>query len=76
VRAMSEFQSRKQKRMHRSLLRHVRLATAGQERLMMRETSQRLVNRLGLAAIHVPIGLDDLGSDNLAWLVEIASDDR
>jgi len=41
VRAMSEFQSRKQERMHRSLLRHVRLATASQERLIMREASQR-----------------------------------
>ena len=41
MRAMSEFQSRKQERMHRSLLRHVRLATASQERLIMREASQR-----------------------------------
>jgi hypothetical protein len=46
------------------------------KRLMMREANQSLRNRQESAAIHVPVSLNNVGPDNLAWFVEIASDHR
>jgi GYF domain 2 len=46
------------------------------KRLMMREANQSLRNRQESAAIHVPVSLTNVGPDNLAWFVEIASDHR
>jgi len=43
---------------------------------MMREANQSLRNRQESAAIHVPVSLNNVGPDNLAWFVEIASDHR
>ena len=44
------------------------------KRLMIREGIRRLGNRQEPAVVHVSLGLDNVGSDNLAWCVEIASD--
>src|SRR5512132_3757998 len=41
---------------------------------MGREGSRRLGNRWEPAVVHVSVSLDNVGSDNLAWCVEIASD--
>jgi len=43
-------------------------------RLLLDENLDWRLRRDLFAAIHVSVGLDNVGSDNLAWCVEIASD--